>query len=512
MPLLGSVIKRAVVLNKKIRFKRAEPIRYQEKVLKRLLRNAKDTYFGLTYGFPDILKSHDIIGAYQLSVPTHDYNAIFERWWQRARAGERDVAWPGKVKYFAMSSGTSEASSKYIPVTKDMLKAITKASFKQYYSMANYDFPPEVFQKGILILGSSTTLHDKGDHFEGDMSGISAYQAIPFWMSRVFKPGKDILSTTDWNTKLDKIAREARNWDIGIMCGIPAWVQIMIERILAYNKAETLHDIWPNLHVYVHGGIAFDPYRKTFERFFSKPMTYVETYMASEGFFAFRARPGAEGMKLILNNGVFYEFSEFSARNFENGILRPEARILTIDKVEKGKDYAVLISTCAGAWRYLIGDTVRFTDEREAEILITGRTKQFLSICGEHLSVDNMTRALHLTALELDAELQEFTVQGIPYRNLFAHKWYIGAKGNVNAAALRSTLDRKLCELNDDYAVERANVLKEIIVEVVPNDLFIKWLRIHGKEGNQSKFPRVMKREQFAEWEQFVERELASAS
>jgi hypothetical protein len=510
MPIIGSVLKRAVVLNKKIRFKRAEPIRYQEKVIRRLLRNAKDTYFGLTYGFSEILKSEHLVRDFQLRVPTHDYNTIFNRWWERSKRGEKDVAWPGKVKYFALSSGTSEASSKYIPVTKDMLKAITKASFKQYYSMANYNLPPEVFQKGILILGSSTTLHDKGTHYEGDMSGISANQAIPFWMSRVFKPGKDILSTTDWNAKLDKIARQAREWDIAIMCGIPAWVQIMIERVLAYNKVQTLHDIWPNLKLYVHGGIAFDPYRKTFDRFFSKPIIYVETYMASEGFFAFRARPEAEGMRLILNNGIFYEFAEFSSRNFDNGMLKPEARIITIDKVEEGKDYAILLSTCAGAWRYMIGDTVRFTNAHEAEVIITGRTKHFLSICGEHLSVDNMTRALHLAAREIDADLQEFTVQGIAHQNLFAHKWYVGAKGPVKATLLREVLDRKLIELNDDYAVERANVLKDIFVEVVPNDLFLKWLRLHGKEGNQGKFPRVMKSDQFSEWEQFVERELTT--
>jgi len=511
MPLVGSVLKRAIALNKKIRFKRGEPIRYQQKVLKRLLRNAKDTYFGLAHEFPEILRSENPLAHFQTRVPTHDYNAMFNDWWHRAKRGERDVTWPGKVKYFALSSGTSEASSKYIPVTKDMLKTITKASFKQVYSMANYNFPPEVFQKGILILGSSTTLHDMGTHYEGDMSGISAQRAIPFWMNRVFKPERDVLSTTDWNVKLEKIARQAREWDIGIICGIPAWVQIMIERVLERNKVKTLHDLWPNLTAYVHGGISFEPYRKTFDKFFSRPITYVETYMASEGFFAFRARPDAEGMRLVLNNGIFYEFSEFNSSNFDSdGMLKSGAEIISIEDVDKGKDYAMLLSTCAGAWRYLIGDTVRFTDVSESEIVITGRTKHFLSICGEHLSVDNMTQAIRMASEELNTELQEFTVQGIPHENLFAHKWYIGAKETVNSATLSRVLDRKLIELNDDYATERANVLKDIIVEVVPNDLFFKWMKRMGKEGNQHKFPRVMKRDQFTEWERFIQHELAA--
>ncbi len=506
MPIIGSVIKRAIQLRKTITFQRGTPLQYQLRVLKRLLRQAKDTDFGKTYHFHQILKSENLIQAFKNEVPVHDYNSIYECWWHRAQQGEKDVCWPGKIKYFAMSSGTSEAASKYIPVSKEMLKSIKKASQKLLFAMLNYDLPTDIFQKEILMLGSSTDLNFNGVVYEGDMSGISA-QNVPFWLNKFYyKPEKDILATRNWDAKLDQIARNAPKWDIAIIAGIPSWVQIMIERILEYNNIETLHEIWPNLTMYIHGGISFEPYRKTFERFFSKPMIYSETYMASEGFFAMKTRKNAKGLQMVLNNGIFYEFVPFNEENFTaNGEIKSNPATYTINEVEEGIDYALLLSTCAGAWRYLIGDTIRFADAKKKEIVITGRTKHFLSICGEHLSVDNMTQALKMTADQLNIELKEFTVQGIPSGNLFAHKWYIGTDENVDVQALTRALDENLKKVNDDYATERANVLKDIQVHVIPNELFFRWLKINGKEGEQYKFPRVMKQEIFHEWELFIE-------
>lgn len=507
MPILGNVIKRTITLRKRMNFHRAEPVRYQLKVLKKLLRFARNTQFGRTYNFEKILQSPDIIQSFQDNVPLFNYKSIYQNWWSKAMDGQEDIFWPGKVKYFALSSGTTEGPSKYIPVTKDMLRAITKASFKQLYSMANFDLPSELYTKAIFTLGSSTDLDRQGDFFAGDMSGISADQAIPFWVQRFFKPGKRIMKKKDWDEKLDEIARNAPNWDIGVLAGIPVWVQIMLERVIEYHKVETIHDIWPNLMVYIHGGVAFEPYRKNFEKLFNQPITYIETYMASEGYFGFRARPETKSIQFILNNGHFYEFVPFDAKNFnEEGELKSAATVLDISEVEENVNYAVLISTVAGAWRYIIGDTVRFTDADRKEFIITGRTKHYLSICGEHLSVDNMNRAIQLVADELNISIPEFTVAGIPHENLFAHRWYIGTVDDVEPSVLASKLDHHLRTLNDDYATERYNVLKDVQVKVIRPSLFYAYLKSKGKVGDQVKFPRVMKRDRFAEWEEFVQK------
>jgi len=284
----------------------------------------------------------------------------------------------------------------------------------------------------------------------------------------------------------------------------------MIERILEKNNIQNLHEIWPNLRIYIHGGISFEPYRKIFEKYFAKPMIYSETYMASEGFFAMKTSVDAKGLQLILNNGVFYEFVPFNEENFDrsgNLVSKPETH--TIDYVQENIEYAMLISTCAGAWRYLIGDTIRFVNIQTKEIIITGRTKHFLSICGEHLSVDNMTKAVQMTAEKMKIDLQEFTVQGIAIDHTFSHQWYIGtASESIDVHQLTFFLDQHLKKVNADYATERAHVLHDIHVRVIPNELFFKWLKINGKEGEQYKFPRVMKQEQFRDWEAFVDQEL----
>lgn len=506
MPILGNVVKRALHLRKRIHLKRGEPLSYQERVLKKLLQAAKDTDFGRHYQFAQLLKSQQFIADFQSQVPMHNYISMYRQWWHRAMEREENVFWPGKMKYFALSSGTSEASSKYIPVSKEMLKAVTKASVKQFYSMANFKLPPETFEKGIFTLGSSTNLIRQGDYFIGDMSGIQAGNSIPFWVNRFIKPGKDISAVRDWDEKLAEIAKNAPKWDIGVLCGIPVWIQIMIERILEHHKADNIHEIWPNLNVYIHGGINFEPYRKNFDQLFGRPVTLIETYMASEGFFGFRAHPDATGIHFILNNGIFYEFVPFKDAYFDqNGDLLPDAKACHIGQVEKGMDYAVLISTVSGAWRYLIGDTVRFLDTETKEFIITGRTKHFLSICGEHLSVDNMNRAVQMTADEIGATFAEFTVSGIPHGNLFAHRWYIGVdQEGLDKAQVRQILDRHLRDLNDDYATERDNVLKDIQVELIPTDWFYAFLRKTAKVGDQVKFPRVMKAERFKEWEAHV--------
>ncbi len=505
MALLGSILKSTIELRGKLpKIRKRDALKQQEKVLRNLLGKSEFTAFGEYYSFSKILNEPNLSSAFQNAIPLHDYNSIFKKWWYRSLNGEPYVCWPSHIKYFALSSGTSESSSKHIPVTKDMLKAIQKTSVRQILSLAHYDLSKEDFQRGMLMLGGSTHLNYNGTYFEGDLSGITTGN-IPFWFQHFYKPGKRISKERDWNYKLDEITRNAKSWDIGFIAGVPAWIQILFEKIIDYYKVNTIHDIWPNLKVYVHGGVSFAPYKKGFEKLLARPLHYIETYLASEGFIAYQDRPNAVGMKLVLDNGIYFEFVPFNEENFNSeGNIQPNAKALNINEVNDNTEYALLISTCAGAWRYLLGDTIKFTDVENQEIIITGRTKHFLSLCGEHLSQDNMNNAINLVSDELNIDIKEFTVTGINYQTLFAHKWYIGTDDVVDVNVFKEKLDEKLKALNDDYRVERIAALKDVFVEVLPSKIFYDWMRMKGKEGGQNKFPRVLKNNHLSDWENFL--------
>ncbi|REK00360.1 MAG: GH3 auxin-responsive promoter [Bacteroidetes bacterium] len=504
MALIGALIKQGLKLSTSVKLPEATPAEMQRKELKKLLKKASQTAFGKHYRFDEILKNRDVIKAFQEKVKIYDYNSIHQEWWHRCLQEEKDVCWPGHIKYFALSSGTSESASKHIPVTSEMIRAMKKASIRQILTLGRYNLPASFFEKGILWLGGSTDLKKQGGYFEGDVSGISAAN-VPIWFQKYYKPGKKISRQKDWNVKLDEITEQAPNWDIGIITGVPAWVQLLLEKIIERYKLRTIHDMWPNLHVYAHGGVSFEPYRKVFSRFFERPVHYIEMYPASEGFIAFQFRPDVKSMKLILNNGIFYEFIPFNDTNFDSaGDLRPDAQALSISEVKEGEPYALLMSTCAGAWRYLIGDVVEFTDLQRSEMKISGRTKHFLSLVGEHLSVDNMNRAVEQISREMNLEIPEYTVTGIPFEGTFAHQWYLGINGNADEKRLRDRLDEILKELNDDYAVERGSALKEVIVHTVPADKFYNFMQSRGKMGGQNKFPRVLKQQQHEEWKNFL--------
>jgi hypothetical protein len=509
MAILGTLLKKGIKLRENLQQEYSSPLELQKNELKELLIAASSTEFGKYYDFHKTLSQFRRGGkafyqAYKKSVPIHDYNKIYKDWWQLSLKGAKNIAWPGRIKYFALSSGTSEAASKHIPVTKEMTKAIQKTSVRQIISLSKYDLPPQVFEAGILMIGGSTHLNKKGSYFEGDLSGIQAAR-LPFWFQHFYKPGRKIAKTRNWDNKLNDIVKKARDWDIGIIVGVPAWIQILIEKIIDFYKVENIHEIWPNLLVYVHGGVSMDPYRKGFEKLMGRPIYYIETYLASEGFIAYQGQPNHKAMKLVLNNGIFYEFVPFDDDNFlPSGEIKSTAEAIAVDEVEEGKEYALLLSTCAGAWRYLIGDIIKFTSIEDSEIVITGRTKHFLSLCGEHLSVDNMNKAIELVSNELNISIKEFTVAGIPYQSLFAHQWYIGTDDKVDKKKLKERLDFHLKELNDDYAVERSAALKELMVEVLPLLKFYDWMQSKGKVGGQNKFPRVMKSTQHEEWKKFV--------
>ena len=481
------------------------PRNQQLRVLKKLLRKARFTEFGQKYRFDEILFSKHAGKKFQEIVPTYDYNSIYKEWWYKTLEGKPDVCWPGKIKYYALSSGTSDSSSKYIPITNDLLQGNKVAMIKQLLGLRNYtNIPVKSLSKGWLALGGSTDLEKGPGYYAGDLSGITAKKS-PIWWQPFYKPGKKIAREKDWNKKLEEIVAKAPQWDIGFVVGVPAWIQMCMEMIVEKYKLKTIHDIWPNLAFFVHGGVSFEPYKKGFKKLLGKPITYIETYLASEGFIAYQDRQYSHGMKLVTNEHIFFEFVPFDEHHFDSdGNVLPQAEALMIHEVEEAKDYALLISTSAGAWRYLLGDTIRFTNKERCEIVITGRTKQFLSLVGEHLSVDNMNKAIRSAAEELNICIPEYTVAGEPYNSFFAHHWYVGCNDVVNAEVLRIRIDEKLKEINDDYRVERTSALKEIFLDVLPEDQFFEFMRAKGKVGGQHKFPRVLKGRILEDWKKFL--------
>ncbi len=506
MALLGKLLKKGISLRESLEQDFSPAIDLQKAELRKLIIAARHTAFGRFHYFDTILngfKEHDnttFYTFYKSNLPIYTYESIHQNWWKRSLDGEKHVCWPGKIRYFALSSGTSGASSKYIPVTSEMVKSIQRTSVRQLLTLNKYDLPEDFYGKGVLMIGGSTDLKYNGKYYEGDLSGITTGN-IPFWFQRFYKPGNAIARKSDWDEKLDEMVRNAHKWDIGIVAGVPAWVQLLIEKILDHYAVDHIHEIWPNFRIFVHGGVSFAPYRKGFERLLGHELIYMETYLASEGFIAFKASPEGSAMRLVLNNGIFYEFIPFNSQNFdEDGELKANPHTLKIDEVEVGTEYALLLSTNAGAWRYLIGDVVRFTRLDYPEIIITGRTRHFLSLCGEHLSVDNMNKAVQLTAQELDIAIREFAVVGEKSGSLFAHRWYVGVNQQTDTQQLQKTLDKHLKALNDDYRVERAAALKDVFVEVLPEDAFYSWLKSQGKVGGQHKFPRVLSGEKLAKW------------
>jgi len=500
-------IKVPISISKALGLPERNPRSLQLKVLKKLLRRARFTEFGQQYRFDEILLSKHVGKKFQEIVPTYNYNKIYKQWWHKTLEGVPDVCWPGKVKYYALSSGTSESSSKYIPITNDMLRGNKVAMIKQLLGLRNYeDLPVKSLSKGWLTLGGSTELEkSSAGYYAGDLSGITAKKS-PFWFQPFYKPGKKIAKEKDWNKKLEEIVEKAPEWDISFLVGVPAWIQMCMEMIIKRYNLNTIHDIWPNLTFFVHGGVSFEPYKKSFEKLLGKPLIYIETYLASEGFIAYQATKNAKGMKLILNEHIFFEFVPFDDKNFDaDGEMVEQPEAYMIHEVEVGKDYALLMSTSAGTWRYLIGDTIRFIDAKKCEIIITGRTKHFLSLVGEHLSVDNMNKAIQIATEKLNISIPEFTVAGVPFGSFFAHEWYVACDDKVDKDELKSVIDNSLKKLNDDYAVERKSALKDIFVHVLSEQQFMDFMKQKGKMGGQHKFPRVLKGKMLQDWQQFLQ-------
>jgi hypothetical protein len=504
MAIIGELIKRGIELSHTIKSD-PDPVTAQKEVLTGLLQKARDTAFGRAHDFKGILAKIDLHEAFASHVPYYDYDRIYNEWWKDVYAGKENITWPGKPGYFALSSGTT-SNTKYIPVTDDMLTSIRNAGVRQVLGLAEFDLPAPFFQKEVLMLGSSTNLKEVNGHLEGEISGISAYN-LPFWFKGFYRPGPEISAIEDWDERVEQIASKAPEWDIGGISGIPSWIELMLKRVMEHNKAGNIHELWPNLQVYTSGGVAFDPYRKSFDEIFGRPVIIVDTYLASEGYLATQVRPGTDAMALMTNNGIFFEFVPLDPDNIrEDGTLSEKARALTIDQVEEEKDYIVIISTVAGAWRYMIGDTIKFTDLEKAEIKITGRTKSFLNVVGSQLSEFQMIRAIEQLEAKHGLDIPEFTVSAVKNGGDYGHRWYLGCREMkpLDEKEMARQLDGILQENNKNYKVARTKALKRVEVNLVSASLFYDWAEATRKKGGQTKVPKVMREEQFSEWEEFL--------
>jgi hypothetical protein len=507
MNLTQRIVEKATQLSKMSRFKRLEAEEYQHLELQRLLIKAKNTEFGQYYEFDKILQSKNLRKTYSEKVPLFTYENIFDKWWHKLLIPKPNVTWPGQIKYFALSSGTSAASTKHIPVSDLMTQSMRRAALKMFFSLRNHTLPNNLYTKDMLLIGSTSQLNEENGYFTGDLSGINAKRP-PFWIRGYYKPGTQIAAIKDWEQRVQEICKQSHKWDVGFVSGVASWVQLTVEEVMKYHKIDDIHELWPNLKVFVNGGVALEPYKVSFQQLCSKPITFLDSYLASEGFIAFQNRPDTEAMALLLNNNIYFEFLPFNDDTFdENGEPRPGAMALGIEEVETGLDYALVISTCSGAWRYLIGDTIQFTNLEKSEIRISGRTKHFLSLCGEHLSVDNMNTALLRTQKKMGMAIKEFCVHGVEEDKYFSHQWYIGAEEDFDRERFGTILDQELRITNDDYAAERdGNLLKNIYVSWVEIDKFYHWLQAKSSCGGQNKFPRVLKGARIQEWKDFIEK------
>lgn len=488
MPILPSIIN---WLNTKrlhqIDLFRRFPCEVQEELLHNMISRAKDTAFGVEHNFDDI----KTISRFQQNVPIVDYEGV-KPWVDRLRKGEANILWPGEIKWFAKSSGTTSDKSKFIPVSRDALDECHFRGGKDVLALYTDLYPEtKIFQgKGLTLGGSHQVDNFSNQSYYGDLSAI-LIENIPWWADFIRTPSQKVALIAEWETKLEKLTEEALKENVTNLAGVPSWNLVMIKHIIDFTGKNNLLEIWPNLELFTHGGVSFTPYREQFRRLIpSSNMHYMETYNASEGFFAIQDDPKTDDMLLMLDYGVFYEFVPFD----EVGTDNPKA--LTIAEVELFKNYAMVITTNSGLWRYMIGDTVMFTSTFPHKIKITGRTKHFINAFGEEVIIDNAEKALRVACEKTGALIHEYTAAPVYMGDNAkgAHEWLIEfevAPSDINF--FTKTLDNALCAINSDYEAKRYKgiTLSEPIVRPLKPGTFFSWMRERGKLGGQNKVPRL---------------------
>jgi hypothetical protein len=461
----------------------------QHDVLQTLLERAQNTEYGRNHVF-DRINGYD---EFVKHVPVNTYEEL-KNDIDRMRQGERDVLWPGQVRWYAKSSGTTNDKSKFIPVSSDGLKYIHYAGGKDAVALYLKNNPnSRLFDGRALILGGShAPNYNLKDSLVGDLSAILIENINPL-VNLVRVPKKKTALLSDFESKREMIAQEALHKNVTNISGVPSWMLSVLTRMMEISGKTHLEEVWPNIEVFFHGGVAFTPYRKQYEQLITSPnMHYMETYNASEGFFGLQDDPTDKSMLLMADYDVFYEFMDLTGNSGESG----SGNIVPLWGVETGKNYAMLITTSCGLWRYEIGDTVMFTSTNPYKFIITGRTKHFINAFGEELIVDNAEQGLAYACQQTDAEVLEYTAAPVYMDNQARcrHQWLIEfSKAPADLSQFASLLDRRLQEINSDYEAKRYKNITLQHLEIVEarQGLFNEWMKLRGKLGGQNKVPRL---------------------
>lgn len=486
---------------KEISLFKKETLWAQKKVFFSLLKKARNTKWGKKYGYGQMIKKDfsQALREWQEAVPVSAYEDLFSEI-DLAIKGEANVLWPGKIKWVAKSSGTTNSKSKSIPITKDALYKCHYQGGKDVIALyLNQNPYSKLFSgKTLSVGGSFGERQSSRDVFYGDLSAV-LISNLPCWARPFRAPKKSVALLNEWEEKVEAIAKDTISRNIVALAGVPSWTLVVLNKILELTKKENILEVWPNLELFMHGGVSFAPYRAQFEKIIpSNQMKYVETYNASEGFFAFNDNPSRDDLLLILDSGIFYEFIPLS----EIGKEKPQTKIVSELKV--GETYALLISTNSGLWRYLIGDTVKITSLEPLRIKIAGRTKHFINVFGEELMVANTDEALRRASEKSGAIASEYTVAPIFMKDSKhgGHEWIIEfSKKPADLEFFIDILDQELKNLNSDYEAKRYNnlVLARPKVNVARENLFYDWLKKENKLGGQNKVPRLSNSREFLE-------------
>jgi hypothetical protein len=471
------------------------PHETQKEILYQILAKAASTEWGIKYDYSSITT----IKEYQERIPVQTYEDIIP-YVERLRRGETNLLWPGEIKWFAKSSGTTSSKSKFIPMSREALEDCHYRAGKDILILYTMQRPEtRIFSGKSLTLGGSHKINQfSNDSLYGDLSAILIENA-PFWVEIIRTPKQKIALLEDFQEKLDTITRTTVNENVTSISGVPSWYLVLIKQILEYTGKSNLLDVWPNLEVFFHGGISFTPYRDQYRKLISgSQMNYMETYNASEGFFGIQDDPDRNDMLLMLDYGIFYEFIRADSINSES------APSCTLADVEEGVNYAIIISTNGGLWRYMMGDTIVFTCLNPYRFRISGRTKHFINVFGEEVIIDNADRALESACNETGAVIAEYTA-GPVYMNAESkgfHEWIIEfEKEPPDMNRFIDIMDISLKAVNSDYEAKRYKDLNlgRPICWSVPRGTFNRWLRMKNKFGGQNKVPRLSNSREYIE-------------
>lgn len=471
------------------------PYNVQKDGLNKLISRALNTEWGKKYGYHEEMS----IEEFQNTVPVQDYEQI-KPWIERIKNGEQNLLWPSEIKWFAKSSGTTSDKSKYIPVSNESLEECHFRGARDVLAIYSSNYPNTGVLKGkSLTLGGSHQINNLNNYsFYGDLSAI-LIENMPFIATFIQTPSSDIALLSEWESKLEKITKHTITENVTVIIGVPSWMLVLLNYILDYSGKNNILEVWPNLELFTHGGVSFNPYKKSFQQIIpSSNMHYMETYNASEGFFAIQDNPETDDMLLMLDYGVFYEFIPM-----EN-INDPNPPVYTIKDVELHKNYAIVISTNTGLWRYIIGDTIVFTSLYPHKIKISGRTKHFINAFGEEIIIDNAEKALMIAAEKTGAIINEYTAAPVymSSKSKGSHEWLIEFKTKPeNLELFIDVLDNALKSLNSDYEAKRYKdlTLTAPIVKSIPEGTFYKWFEFKGKLGGQNKMPRLSNDRKYVE-------------